>query len=526
MPTELPRRAIARRSSGFSASLLALLAGCTVGPDFTPPEPPKLDAYVAPGEAIPEAAPTRAGEVPADKQGIAMSEGGGAGDEQPEKQELLIGERVAGDWWGLLRSRRLDSVLREAVDGNHTLAAAKATLAQARATVNQVAGGLLPQVDLSARASRGKQNFATAGIDQQGPTSNLYSIGPQVSYNLDLAGGQKRQVEQQAAIAEFQDHQLSAAYLTLTGNAVQQAVTIAAIRAQIKVVQEIVVQDEKTVASVQEQVAVGEATKIDLQSAISQLATDRTQLPPLRQQLAAAKHALSVLTGKAPAQWTPPDFDLAEFTLPKNVPVSLPSALVRQRPDILAAEAQLHAATAQVGVATAQLYPNVNLTASIGTQVLNPSNLFAGSGLIWSVASGLTAPLFHGGALEAQTEAAKAGMQERYESYQQTVVASFGQVADVLASLQHDAELLSEQRKAVDSTEAGARMARESFGTGLTSLLQVLDAERQYDQARLGYVRTLGQRIIDTAQLYTAMGGGWWDWKDRTAAAAGAPPKA
>jgi NodT family efflux transporter outer membrane factor (OMF) lipoprotein len=474
----------------------ALLSACVVGPDFVRPSEPTITGYVAPDEAY-ATDPTTKSE---------------------DTQRIAIGEKINGDWWRLFRSNKLDDVLKRAIADNFSLAAAKATLTQAKEAVNAANGTRLPQIEFSASATRQKPNFATSGVDGSGPTFNLYQIGPNVSYNLDLFGGLKRQVEQQAALAEFQDYQLSAAYLTLTGNAVQQAINIAATRAQISVVQEIIKEDEKTLAAIREEFNVREATRIDVQTATTQLETDRTQLPVLHQQLSVARHALSALLGKAPAEWSPPDFDLAEFSAPNDVPVSLPAQLVRQRPDILAAEAQLHAASAAVGVAVAQRYPNITLSGSIAQQALSTASLFTPGGTIWSLAAGLTAPIFHGGTLEAQQRAAEAGLDAQLATYKQTVVQSLSQVADVLTALSHDAELIAAQKRATASAENGITMAREEYTTGgNTTLFQLIDAERQLQQARLGYVKAQAQRHLDTVQLFLAMGGGWWEWRAQTA---------
>ncbi len=335
-----PRRRFSKqRLAAPLAGLVALLAGCTVGPDFERPEGPGDTTYTADPVSM---------TVP---------------DATEDQQHIALGEKISGDWWELMHSTALTQVLQQAVAGNHTLEAAKATLAQAQEQVNQAAGGYYPRIDLNAGVSRQRPNLAAQGIPQQGAIFNLYNIGPTLSYTLDVFGGIQRQVEQQKALADFQDYQLDAAYLTLTGNAVEQAIQIASARAQIRAVEEIIADDERNVASVRAQLAVRESTRIDLESAQSQLETDRTQLPPLRQQLNVAQHALAVLVGKTPAEYKPPEFDLSEFTLPKDLPVSLPSELVHQRPDILAAELQLHAATAAIGVATAQLYPNFTLSA-------------------------------------------------------------------------------------------------------------------------------------------------------------------
>jgi NodT family efflux transporter outer membrane factor (OMF) lipoprotein len=336
-----------------------------------------------------------------------------------------------------------------------------------------------------------------------------------VSYALDPFGGNRRRVEQEGALAEYAGYQLDAAYLTLTGNAMTQALNIASAREQIKAVEQIIADDEENLRLMQTALNGGEGTQLDVRTQQSQLEADRTLLPPIRQQVSVARHALSILLGRLPAQWVPPDFDLSEFTLPSELPVSLPSDLVRQRPDIIASEAQLHAASAAIGVATAQLYPNIDLSASFSQAALRTSTLFNGASSIWAVSAQLLAPVFHGGALIAQKRGAVDAFDAALADYKQTVLTGFGQVADVMQALAHDAQLLEVQRRALQSAEESMRLTRATHQVGNVGALQVLEAQRLTEQARLGYVRAMAQRYLDTVQFLTAMGGGWWNWKDR-----------
>jgi NodT family efflux transporter outer membrane factor (OMF) lipoprotein len=235
--------------------------------------------------------------------------------------------------------------------------------------------------------------------------------------------------------------------------------------------------------------------------------------PGLEQQLSVAKHALGVLIGRAPGNWSPPDFDLAAFILPHRLPVSIPSQLVHQRPDIQAAEAQLHAASAQIGIATAQLYPSITLSAGISANSLNGGQLFSPGGLVWSVAAGLAQPIFDGGMREAERRAALAAFKEAAADYQQTVLQAFGQVADILQALKHDTDLLAAQTHALSMASEAVRLQQINYGSGGSGIIGLLDAQRQYQQAQLGYVRAEAQRYQDTVQLLVAMGGGWWDQK-------------
>lgn len=477
------------------ASLVALLAGCMLGPDFTAPKAPDTKGYTADG--VPETA------VPGAKE---------------QQQRFVLGQKITGDWWRLFHAKALNEVVEQAIAGNQTLAASRATLAEAREAVVVSGGVLYPQLDAGASAARERATEAVLGIPIRTPPFNLFTIGPTVSYAVDPFGANRRRVEEQQSLADSQGYELDAAYLTLTGNAVTQALNIASARAQIKAVNDIIKDDQENLRLVESELKAGEATQLDVESAASQLAADRTLLPPLRQQLSVARHALSILLGRLPAQWSPPDFDMTDFDLPAELPTSLPSELVRQRPDILAAETQLHAASAAIGVATAELYPNITLSASFTLEALKTSTLFAPASHLWGVGADLTAPLFHGGALRAQKRAAVDAYDASLADYKETVLVAFGQVADVMQALAHDAELIDAQRRALESAEASLRLVRTTYQYGNVGVLQVLDAQRLTEQARLGYVRAQIQRYLDTAQFLTAMGGGWWNWQGKAEA--------
>ncbi len=339
---------------------------------------------------------------------------------------------------------------------------------------------------------------------------NLLQVGPTASYTIDLFGGARRRIEQRSAVVDFQRDQLDAAYLVLTGETVTQALQVAAVRAQQKAVAQILDLDRQNLALVRQERQAGTVPDSDVVTAEIQLAADETLEPGLDQQLSVAKHALAVLTGRAPGDWSPPDFDLATLTLPGQLPVSLPSELVHQRPDILAAEADLHAASAQIGIATAQLYPTITLSGGISASSLNGGNLFSPAGLVWSIAGGLVQPIFDGGMRRAEQRAALAAFKASAADYQETVLHSFGQIADILEALTHDADQLAAQQFALKTAAESVRLQTINYRAGGVGILQLLDAQRQYQQALLGYVRAQAQRYQDTSQLLVAMGGGWW----------------
>jgi len=469
-------------------SALVLLAGCEVGPDFVRPAPPSVGAYTP--------------------QKVSLNMAPGAGE---PAQRLMTGQVIPAAWYQLFHAPALDEVVRQAIAGSPTIAAAEATLAQAQQAVLQARGGYYPQLDFAATAERQQGPPSLLG-QQPGkhlPVYNLYSIGPLASFSPDVFGTTARRVEQETSLAQYQAYEFAAAQLTITGDAVTEALTIASDRAQLAAIEGIVADDEKNLALVREKFAVGRAPRTDVLIAESQLTNDRALLPSLQQQVAAAEDALTTLTGKYPAEWSPPAFALTDFTLPADLPVSVPSTLVHQRPDILAAEAQLHAASAAIGVATGQMYPSINLSASLATAAIDPDSLFNQRGLVWSVLGGLTAPIFHGGALEAQKQGAVDAFRASSATYRQVVVQAFGQVADALRALDHDARLVEAERQALSIADASLTLQRLGYDAGKVDILKLIDSERSDQQARIGYVRAVAQRYLDTAQLFVAMGGGW-----------------
>jgi NodT family efflux transporter outer membrane factor (OMF) lipoprotein len=417
-----------------------------------------------------------------------------------------LGERLGKAWWQLFKADAFDGVVQRALAGNRTLASAAASLAQAQEVANAQAGTLAPQVGLSAGAGRQKLGAASLG-DFALPPFTYFSVGPTVSYTLDYTGGAARSVEQQRALAEYRQHQLDAAQLAVTGQTVTQALRIASLRAQIATVESLLDRDRENLKLVQVAFDAGSVARLDIVSAQTQLAADQTLLPPLRQQLSVARHALALVMGSTPADAALPEFDIAQLELPKQLPVSVPSELARRRPDILAAEAQLHASTAAVGVAEGNLYPHINISASAGQQAVEFGHLFDRSGSVFGLAAGLVAPLFDGGTLRAEKRAAVDAMHASAANYEQTVLVAFGQVADSLQALEHGAEELQAHARAQDAAREDVELTRRSYQEGNVGVLQVLDAERRYQQARLGYVRAQAQRYIDTVQLFLALGG-------------------
>jgi NodT family efflux transporter outer membrane factor (OMF) lipoprotein len=462
--------------------LALLLAGCAVGPDFTRPEAPNPPGYTA--EPTPERVTPEAG--------------------QPE-QEIQLAREISAQWYQAFGSPDLDAVVDRALRDSPNLAAARATLGLSRETVTAARGALFPQVDASAGVSRvGTPGLGT--VAASGSTVSLYSVGATASYVVDVFGGIRRGIEQQESLAELSYYELAAAWLSLTGGAVTSAIAIASLRAEIAASEEVVQDDRDNLDLVQRKFQAGKVARSDVLVAETQLGSDLAQLPVLRQQLGVAQHALSVLAGQLPGAWSPPEFTLDAFTVPRELPLTLPSELARQRPDILAAEAELHAASAAIGVATANLFPRLTLSADVTREAV----ISGGWGAAWALAGQIAAPVFHGGTLLAERRGAIDAYQASLARYQETVLTGFEQIADILRALAHDGELVGAQARLLDTATESLSLQRISYDAGKSDLLLLLAAQRAYQQARLDLARAEGGRLQDTAALFVALGGGWW----------------
>lgn len=472
-----------RRLALITASALALSACAAVGPNFKAPAPPT-------GAAA---------------SGYAM-----AGDAQPAGVQLSPDARVAGPWWQAFGSPQLDAAIRQALADSPTLAEANATLERARQNLAAVRGAEKPQVDVNASLQRERINTQAFGFTGfPSPTINLYSVGGGVTYDLDVFGGHRRASEEAAAQAEAQARRADAAYLTLTGNVALQAMTIASLQAQIETLQAVVADDQRMLDMIHRAQRAGGEAPSAIHGGQAQLAEDQALLPPLQRQLDAARHQLALLTGKSPAEYAAPDFRLAALTAPATVPVSLPSTLLRQRPDILAAEADLHAATAAVGVAVANQYPDIRLSAT-GTQAaIKPENIFNYASSGWSLLGGVTAPIFHGGTLRAERRGAEAEARAAMARYQQTVVRAFVQVSDALAALAADQQSIDALTRSTTAAQSNVTDTQNAYRLGGGTLLQLLDAERQLSRARRDLAAAQGQRYADLVQLFTATAADW-----------------
>jgi NodT family efflux transporter outer membrane factor (OMF) lipoprotein len=471
-----------------SASVLALTACAAVGPNFKAPA----------GPAGPAAA------------GYAMK-----GDAAAPGVRLSPDARIAGPWWQAFGSADLDRTMREALANSPTLAEADATLERAREQATAVHGAQLPQVDVNGSVQRERINLQAfgftgfPGLSISNPTLNLYSVGGSVGYDLDLFGGKRRATEAARARAEQAARQADAAYLTLSGNVAMQAMQVAMLRAQIATLNQVIADDQRVLELIRAAQRAGSEAPSAIRGGQAQLAEDQALIPPLQRQLDAARHQLALLVGKSPAEWTAPDFDIAAFTPPAETPLTLPSTLIHQRPDILAAESELHAATADVGVAVANQYPDIRLSANLTQSALTPDKLFDYNASGWQLLAGVTAPIFHGGTLKAERKAAEAEARAALARYQETVIRAFVQVADVLADLGSDDQEIARLATAENASAASARDAQTAYRLGGGTLLQVIDAQRQLSRARRATVQAQGQRLSDLVQLYAATAADW-----------------
>ena len=473
----------------FCLGLLSglLVPGCAVGPDFVRPQPPAATQYTQ-------------GEEPAK---TVTAEG--------RAQHFEYGAQIAEDWWRLFKSPQIDQVIKEAVAQNLNLQSAQTRLWQSQDNLRAGYGAFFPQVGGSFSYGRQRFNPSQFGSTAKGSIFNLSTTSVSVSYLLDVFGGTRRTVEALAAQVDYQKYTAQATYLTLLGNVANAAIAQAAYRASIDATEQLIAFQKEQLRITETQFKAGTAPYASVVSLQAQLAATEATLPPIRQNLNKTQHLLAGLVGRTPAEWQPPQVELAEITLPRELPVTLPSELVRQRPDILAAEAQMHTASANIGVATAAMFPSFTLSAGYGQSSTDITKLFATGGNYWSAGAALAQPLFRGGTLWFQRKAAIEAYQASLTDYRQVVVSAFQQVADTLRAVEHDAETLQAQAAALDAADQALKLMQANYQAGLVNYLQILTADNQYQQARLGYIAAQALRLQDTAALFVALGGGWWN---------------
>lgn len=476
--------------AGVAALVAAGLSACALGPEFKTP-------------AAPAAAGERYTPTPLAAQTAAAPGVGGAA------QQFAPGQEIPAQWWTVFRSPALDQLIRGALEQNPNMAAAEAALRQAQENYNAQSGSLVyPTVNGQLGVAR--QKVAEAG-GNNGGVFNLYNASVNVAYTPDVFGSTRRTLEGARAQVDYQRFQVEATYLALSANVVTAAIREASLRAQLQATQEVLTALNQQLGVIDKQFQFGAVPRNTLLSQRNQVAQIAATLPPLEKALAQSRHQLSVLAGKLPSEAGMPEFELASLTLPESLPVSLPSALVRQRPDIRASEEQLHAASAAIGVATAAQYPQFTLSGSYGSSAQTFSKLFDAETTAWNLAAGLSAPLFNGGALSARRRAAEAAYDVAAAQYRATVLTAFQNVADSLRALDADAAALKAQAEAESLAAESLALATQQYKLGGISYLVLLDAQRSYQQAHVALVQAQAARYADTAALFQALGGGWWN---------------
>ena len=465
------------------------MAGCAVGPDFHTPATPAAGSYTA---------------SPLPQQTAAAPTDGGAA------QHLDFTRELSAQWWKMFRSPALDALIEHGLEKNPSLSAAEAAVNEARENLRAAGGTLLyPAVDANLSAARDK----ISGLPYKTGSSTFNMLNPSVnvSYTLDAFGASRRQLEALGAQVDFQQFQYEGAYLTLTSNLVTTAIQEASLRAQIAATNEILAAEQKELTLVERQYELGAVAQASVLSQQSELARTRASLPVLMKQLAFTRHALTALAGDLPGEGELPTFTLEALHLPETLPVSLPSALVRQRPDIRASEALFHQASAMVGVATANMYPQITLSGSYGFESSSLGDLFTNQNSIWSLGGGVLQPLFHGGALEAKRRGSIEAYNQAASQYRLTVIQAFQNVADALRALDNDAQTLQAQAQAESAAQATLDLTQRQFKIGAVNYLTLLVAQRDYQQTLIGLITARAQRFADTATLFQALGGGWWN---------------
>jgi NodT family efflux transporter outer membrane factor (OMF) lipoprotein len=478
------RRAAPTRTIAASA---LLLAGCMVGPDFERPAAPPTPGYT------PEALPA--------STAAADTHGG-------EAQLLLVGRDIPGEWWSLYRLPALNALIEEAIKASPNISAARAALRQAHELELAGTGPLFPTVSASASSTREKLSNAGFG-GNGGSIFSVNSASLSVDYVLDVFGGTRRNIESLAAQTEFERFELEATYLSLTANVVIAAVQEASLRGQIAATKQIIDIESETLDRLKRDFAAGASNNTAVLQQAATLAQTRASLPPLQKSLVQTRDQLAALLGRLPDDMPAAKFEIADLALPQELPVSLPSKLVEQRPDIRAAEAQLHSASAQIGVAIANMLPQLSLSATLGST--SSSALFQPDTGIWSLGGSLTQPIFEGSTLLHRKRAADAAFEEAAAQYRNTVVTAFQNVADALHALQLDAQTLNAQLAAERAAADSLLVARRQYEAGATTYLTLLNAEQTYQQAHLSLVQAQAARFSDTAVLFQALGGGWWN---------------
>jgi NodT family efflux transporter outer membrane factor (OMF) lipoprotein len=460
-----------------------VLAGCAVGPNFKRPNAPS-SAYTPPAQIT-------------------------------GPQSLVYGGEVAADWYTLFHSGALNTLVQEALRANPDLEGARHNLLAAQYELQAVAGAELPQIALNARATRAKVNgsFLYQPAEALQVTANQFNLGPSLAYDLDVFGRIRRTIESQAAQTDQVGHQALNVYITLVNQVVLTAFDLAASGEEIQVTRRLVDDLQAQYDLAQTLESAGKTMRSDSLQAKAQLETTRASLPGLEKQRDIYRITLLKLAGRAPEDDSLPVLAMGDFTLPPQLPLSLPSQLVRQRPDVLEAEDTLHQASAEVGVAEAARFPSFNISAQYAQQSNKTGDLLTRAGQIWSAGLNVSQPLFEGGRLRAREKEARQRFLQAQAQYRGTVIDAFAEVANAMQALQHDTDGYNARNTALDAARDNRDLARVQFERGRVSELVVLTAEQQYQNGVLTQVQADIQRFADAANLFHALGGGWWNSK-------------
>lgn len=486
------RRARVAGAMGLAAS--SLLTGCAVGPRFQKPVAPAVASYTRDSLPTTSSAPNVVGG---------------------EAQRFASGQDIPGEWWELFHSQPLNDLIQRSLQTNPTLKAAQAALAVAREDVMAQKGTYYPSVSGGFSAARQKTSNEISPTPNSGALYfDLYTPQVSVSFVPDVFGLNRRTVESLQAQAEQARFALMATDIALSANVVTAAIQEASLRAQIDATKQLVTINADMLHMLRTQLANGYVSELEVAAQESQLAQVTATLPPLLKQLAQQRDLLAALTGVFPSQGPAEQFELSTLQLPQELPLTIPSQLVAQRPDVRQAEEALHAASAQVGIAIANRLPNFSLTADAGTMALVFSKIFAGGAEFWTLAGSVTQPIFEGGTLLHRQRAAQAAYVEASEQYRGAVLTAFQNVADALTALEEDADALKAAAAAKDAAGTTLDLAKRQVQTGYASYLTLLTAEQTYQQAVINLVQAQANRYADTAALFQALGGGWWNRAD------------
>lgn len=471
-----------------TCGLLACIAACTVGPDFRAPEPPSNTRYV------PGAAP-------------AAMDAGGVG------QRFVSADDIRADWWAMFASAKLDGMVRDTLAASPTLAQARAALVRAQEE-RRAAGAAAAWPSANARVGIERQRIDPAALGfPQAPNPGpftLYDVGVDVSYTFDVFGGTRRALEGLAAEVDYRGHELEAAQRMLAANVVTTALRQASLAAQLATLERIVAAQHDALVIAQKRYDLGAIAEVELASQRALVAQTRARLPPLRAELARTAHRLAVYAGREPSAADAAPFTLADFTLPPEIPLTLPAQLAQRRPDVRASEALLHRASADIGVATANLYPKFTFAANAASTRSSLADVANGIN-IWSIGLDLVQPLLRGPELEARKRAAIAAFDAAKAAYRDSVLHALQNVADALRALEADAATLAARNDAADAAHRAWDITRQRYDLGGVSQLALLDTERTRLDAELARDEATAARLADTAALLDALGGGWWE---------------